>query len=973
MVHLYTQKVQENNGINNMSVKGDNDYRVVKSSEMTAQMVQGTNYMSLYSNQNSMQGIDANALNFDVRNNLNYMTVMANTISHEDFARMMKDGDRPSGMDGAESVNTLDRIKAKMAEAGIIIEGYNDDLSVDEIEKITGNRGQAEALKREFDARDLSISDVNKIADIYTKASELEEITDGMCDYILRNAIEPTVDNLYRVRFSAAELPIKESGYFTDEYGHIVRDGGEIENSDYFTNKIMALVEEMNIEDKGEIDDLINEGKWLVDSKILLNKNNLETLHNLRKMKLPLNDQDIAAAIANAAERGKGIEKTDLSQRDNLIERAVNAKKVIDKATDVDIETLVNQNKDITIENLSLVSGQNVGNLTSTNPEVIKNQRILAEARLRMTVEANYQMIKRGMSLETVALEETVNTLKALEEKVSREFFGNDVEEATDKYNLWKETNGIIEDLPYIPAKAIGDMVKNADTFTIRLTYEAGIAIKEQFDKAMEKYESVSTEVRADLGDNIKKAFSNIDSILEEEGLENTELNRKAVRILGYSEIEINKENILNIADKEAALNRVINKMTPMATLNLIREGINPLEVSMDELEASLDNMINTGDNAADSYARFISKLDRKGEVSEAERDAYIGIYRLLDKVSKSDGKALGDITKSEAEINFKNLLTAIRTGKSGGLDIKLDETVGELVTERGYSFDISEQIAKGFTETINASQDLYIEREFDSYKQELAKYDQMAADELEYIGEKVNSENVNVMSEILNNDENYNPWKKFNDYSKSIDDSHFEEAMNELVDKFNDEDSIKEAYDNVIKEASEAISNIASSEIKEYIDIKSIKGAFKQIGLVSKMIREDNYEIPVESEGEILNMRVKITHKNEKEGKVFTSFTNDKFGNVLSQFGLKDGKLQALIACDSEKGIENIKSLENLEENFAKAGFTEVTFNYIQTDIINADYFKQHFSGEKSDEVTTKQLFTIAKTFIQTIQKAGK
>ena len=155
MVHLNIQKTHENNGINNVAVKQNNDLRVVKTSEMTAQMIQGSNPLSLYSGQNGLASdIETGAIKFDNKNNLDYMTVMANTMSHEDFSKMMEDGIKPSELDGAESVNTLDRIKAKMAEAGIIIEGYNDDLSVEEIEAALGNRGQAENLKNEFAQRD---------------------------------------------------------------------------------------------------------------------------------------------------------------------------------------------------------------------------------------------------------------------------------------------------------------------------------------------------------------------------------------------------------------------------------------------------------------------------------------------------------------------------------------------------------------------------------------------------------------------------------------------------------------------------------------------------------------------------------------------------------------------------------------------------------------------------------------------------
>ena len=979
MIHLDTKNAIDNQNVVNAYTKNDNDVRIIKSSEMAVQVTAGNNFLSMYSNQNNFKEGDLNNLNLDVRNNLDYLTVMSNTLSSEDFNKMMEEGSMPGDMDEVESINTLDKIKAKMAENGVVIEGFNDDLSVEVLEEMTGSRGAAEALKKEFTARDLSLNEENikEIEEVYKKADEITEITDGMCDYILRNAIEPTVDNLYRVRFSAAEVPFKEGGYFSDEYGHIVKDGdSDMTESDYFAGKIHEIAEKMNIDDEAEEEELLKEAGWLVKSRILCNEGNLSILHDLRSVKLPLSDEDKAKMVANAAERGVGIDKAEFTQKSNLLERAVEAKEVVDKATDSDLQAIINDGKTLNIANLAEYAGSNVRTLNEgmEDPKLITSKRILAEARLQMSVEANYTLIKRGFSLEITALEETVNVLKALEEKVNREFFGNDEIEASTKANLWNESNKIIAEMPYIPVKAVGDMVKSSDIFTLRLTYEVGIGIKEQFEKAQKTYEAVGTEVRADLGDDIKKAFSNVDDILKENEMELNENNRKAVRILGYSEMEITKENIIDISDKETRLERIINKMNPANTLELIREGVNPLEISMEELEEKLDAMGMDAVRRCDNYASFICKLDRAGEISDEERNSFIGIYRLLDKVEKSDGKALGDLVKAESEISFKNLLTAIRTGKSKGLNIKLDESVGEAIKAGGYEFDISEQIASAFTDIVGSSEgeQEYYKREFEAYRETLMKDEKNVASELEMLNEKVTPENLRAMSEILANDKEYNPWKKMEEYCDKFEDNAFSKAMEDLSENFDDEDTVSKAYENILEEAKDAIGRIAESGVGEYVDIKAIKQTFRQIGIISKMTREENFEVPVKTDEETINIRLKILRKAEREGKVFASFETEEFGNILAQFGINDGVLSALVAGDSAVGLEKLKEQSDFETSFKNAGFEDVTFNYIQTDIINVDYFRQHFDRGNSDEVTTKQLYNIAKTFIQTVKKAG-
>ena len=554
MIHLYTQNTGETQNVTAPFSKSDNDSRIIKSSEMAVQVASGSNFLSLYSNQNDIaKDAESGALQFDVRNNLDYMTVMSNTMSSEDFNKMVEDGAKPGDMDEAESVNTLDRIKAKMAESGMVVRGYNDDLPMDVIEEITGSKGAAEALKKEFEERDLSLNRdmADKIGEVYKKASEITEITDGMCDYILRNAIEPTIDNLYRVRFCAAEVPFKEGGYFSDEYGHIVKDGdGDFADSKYFEEKIHDIAADLKIEDSEEEKELLEEGRWLVKSRILCNERNLSILHELRNVQLPLSDEEKAAVVANAIERGVGANEAEFTKSDNLLKKAVWAKDVIDNASDSDLQVLINEEKELNIKNLSEAAGSNVRTLNEgvEDPKLITSKRILAEARLQMSVEANYMMIKRGFSIEITALEETVNVLKALEDRVNREFFGNDPVKASESAALWKESRQVIAEMPYLPVKAVGDITKNSNIFSLRLTYEVGVGLKEQFDKAQKTYEAVGTEVRSDLGDDINKAFSNIDDILKEQGMDINENNKKAVRILGYSEMEITKENIISFS-----------------------------------------------------------------------------------------------------------------------------------------------------------------------------------------------------------------------------------------------------------------------------------------------------------------------------------------------------------------------------------------------------------------------------------------
>ena len=82
------------------------------------------------------------------------------------------------------------------------------------------------------------------------------------------------------------------------------------------------------------------------------------------------------------------------------------------------------------------------------------------------------------------------------------------------------------------------------ESVTLNELHKEGSILEKQYKAASETYEALMTAPRKDLGDKISKAFRNIDDILEDMGLESSDDNRRAVRILGYNSMEITKENI---------------------------------------------------------------------------------------------------------------------------------------------------------------------------------------------------------------------------------------------------------------------------------------------------------------------------------------------------------------------------------------------------------------------------------------------
>ena len=86
------------------------------------------------------------AANTDVNVQKDFMVVMSNTVSGEDYQKMQEEGFTPGSVDVETYVIIVDKIKVTLAQAGVEVAGYNDDLDVDKIEEITGSRVNAETL-----------------------------------------------------------------------------------------------------------------------------------------------------------------------------------------------------------------------------------------------------------------------------------------------------------------------------------------------------------------------------------------------------------------------------------------------------------------------------------------------------------------------------------------------------------------------------------------------------------------------------------------------------------------------------------------------------------------------------------------------------------------------------------------------------------------------------------------------------------
>jgi len=910
----------------------------------------------------------------DVSTMQNYMTVMSNTLSDADYQSLMEDGFQPSDMTPEELVTVVDEIKAKLAEAGIVIEGYNDNLDVEKLEQITNHAGYARAIASGFEKYGVEPTEENieETLKEIQKFSEVSELSDSAKKYLIENNKSLTSDNIYVAAFSGKAVTNSQSkGYFAeDSYGYY---GKKAETTDMqsLMGQIDRVIEEAGLTVNEETR---KEAGWLVEQGVLLTDINLLKLHAIESLDFPMNVSEITDACARAISDGVRPKEALLTESQTLLEQAVSIQEHTQEISDKAIYEAVESGKKITLSSLYYCETHIV--ITASNKEIrqqegtsfvdtakneayLTTKRQLEEIRLQMTVSANYQLLKKGYYLDTKPLEDVLEALKLQEQETAKTLFPKEPE----NYSLWKESDLKVAQLRMMPAAVVGGLVSTEVGVTITLTalHETGAILQDKFDKAQDSYETLMTAPRADLGDSIRKAFRNVDDILNDLGKELTYENQRAVRILAHNEMAITPEQIDSVKEADAYLQDIVKKMNPKMTLQMIRDGVNPLEASLEELNQYLNAKENSFAEEAEEYSKFLYNLEQNKAITKEEREAYIGVYRMLHQVEKADGAAIGAVVKNAKELNFANLLSAARSRRVAGMDVKLEEKTGLLNGVNTSGKSISSQIQGYFDEFVTDEvRRQYVQEEISQLKQAVQVSDDVIELLMAY-KQEVTPDHLMAQKELLSN--RGSMYKTINQADKS---KKLQEKSAKLLEHFTDMEEAVRVYDEVVSYAKEVLEDAMYEGEASYIDVRSMVLTCKQLSLAANLSKEENYEVPVMLEGEMTSVNVKVLHNKGQKGCVEIAFESVSYGNVSAKFSLQGEKdIKGLVVTDKKDGVSGLQQKQfELCENILKETGKNADVICVHSD---RGYISEVADRQDTDvDVATGDLYRIAKGFLQ-------
>ena len=879
----------------------------------------------------SFDEIKAKASMKNVSLDNNAFAVMATSMSADDVAKMADDGFSPLEMTDKETVTVLDKIKATLVKSGVDIKGFTDDLSKEEIEQIAGSSAYASAIEAALKEAALPATkdNVTEITEALNVSDTLEHPSDDAKKYMINNCPEPTVNNFYIANHSSsADTSANRASYYMDETGYVGKNptDADIES---LSPQIEKIISDAGLSVNEQT---INEAKWLINKDIPLTKENLTNLENLESVSFPLDTETVALSAASALAEGKNAKDGLLSDPESI---HIKAAKFVE----------------------------------SLNFDDVAKRRILEETRLILTLEASVSLLKKGINLDTKDLEKLVDDLKQAEKESYAPFLMDNDEVDIKKYDddltlkldVFKQTVIAIEHVKTAPLSVVGDVAFSEKTPTLNEVAELSNKAKSEFSKAERSYETMMTMPRYDMGDSIKKAFRNVDDILEDLEIEATRLNEKAVRILGYSGMEITEANIEKAVKAEVAVENVITHMTPARTLKMIRDGFNPLDTDIYELSNEL--LSEDEDTGNTKYTEFLYKLEKSSEITESEKSAFIGLYRLFRKIEKSDGKLVGDVIKADEKLTLSNIISASRSDRQVGTDIKIDDSFGALEKLITHGESITDQILQGFkTKELNKQ---YAKEEANEIRNIITKEEAIVR-ALENADSPKSPINMAAANMLLNS-----RGTIFKGLLKGLDEEEkdvFDKEISELADSFDDEDSVKNAINSFTEKTQEIIKNKAQIADK-YIDVKSLKLLNKQLSIINKMADSRTYEVPVIINGSYTSINLKIVNDTENAGKVKAYFETEETGKVSAEFELRDGKVSGIITTENSFFEGVIKEREDsFKEEFKGAGVEISSMYYVNKRGISV---KGNYTDENDVSTpATKQLYSVAKAIIKAVQK---
>lgn len=764
-------------------------------------------------------------------------------------------------------------------------------------------------------------------------------MSDSAKDYLVKNELEPTVENVYKAIHSGTN-------------NSIAKPLSEVE-----WNEIRPQAKKIINEAGLEISDAtLLRSRYMVENEIALTKENIQYYEVLDELKVP-SDEEIIQRIAGTVIEGRDVKQTKVTGESLPFEEAAMAIQVLQMATEGHIMALSKED----VKNLDVLSDIENKNITytpdSTDLKYLTTYRQIQEIRLMMTIDAGRVIENSGVSINTTELSDLIDQLRNYEvAELTKSVDSNTNNVEIVEVNTINDILIAMEDLKKVPAAVLGFAIEES-------TVSPQALINKAYKNASESYEALSTEIRVDLGDSLFKAVkSSTDDILAGLSYEDNEANRRAVRILAYNEMEMTASNIDKIKDLDIAVNTLFKKMTPEKTLKMIREGVAPLTKDVRELTDYL-NQIPT-EKQVEKYSEFLYKLEKNNEITADEREKYMAVYSLINKFEKDGMNAVGSLYEQGLDFTMGNLITAYMTRKSGGIDVKADINTGlaEIKDKVSYYKHLFANVREKTMPEVLSEMDDYENMSPEKFVNEIEKSNSFLDNSLAYenLKKAVNSDSqvIKFLAEydIPSTPNNILEVQKLFKSPVKIFDNNKEYK---LYEKMLDKSELTEEFEKLTNDAKTEL--VTAFDTKEtFLDVNSLKQINTGMNVLNSLARKNNFYIPYSRDGKEMVINLKIVEETNESGKFQITFENDEYGKVSVEGKINGANLFAQIISDDTDSVKNInEKIAPISAVLEKEGFEKVNI------IANKSDERPSLHSVVKEDVSTAKLFSTAKIFV--------
>lgn len=955
-----------------------------------------------------------------------------NRLTEEDYKMLAQEGFQVEDLTIESLASAIQTIKRYNAGKELGLERY--------LPKKEDKNMSDEKLKGRMKALNLPVTkeSIERIKGALKLSECIPYIEKKDALFLLKKELQPTIENLYKARYSNQHKEtIKRLS--DEDWKELIPQVREIIDKAQVTN------------DK----DILEDAKWLIENNLPLTKSNLNFLSGLKDLVRTYDQDKVLDRILEGMKDGTLPGDVNLLEKDQLLTQNHNIlpadeekiKKLMEnihRNYDDEIVRAIKANQELTIENLanlqkeaSIDEEQAIDELTNEQlAKAISAKRQLEEIRLKMTAEAALRLERKGFNIDTRPLKEVVDKLRHEEESYYKELYHQaGIEPDEENLEILRATTESVDELKLMPSYILGTTLYEKRLQSITGLLNEGRYMLAELEKAKEAYEPLLTQPRADYGDSIQKAFNNMSSLMEEMGIEDTVYNRRAIKILAYNRMEITKDAIEQVKSYDLKVNYLIQNLNPKVALHIIKEGINPMDISIEELNKRLEKMNHElGYPSLEKYSSYLYRLEKEAQISESEKKAYIGIYRLLYQIEKSDGAALGALIKSEREVTLNHLLSALRTIRKGGMDYKINDSFGILQDISYEKETITDQLGALYNNDKNsfsAQQNIQEDVQKSIVKQLL---DTLTPEKLHHLHQDLKAESSTI-SDVWDTLGNM-PIEKLFDQLRSItttseaDDGYYYEKLkelrdiysncdnairflgdfkipctttnlimaghilnndgllfkkliksekhlkkkSELSDKLIDKKTMNEAYDELEQEVNDIIDQESKEENIDSIKLNQLKSMGLQMQFLKTLAKREFYRIPIEVSGRITNINLTIVRGKPGKGKVTVTLVSDRLGSIKAEASVNEKKLSGYFACEYADSLSLLQSQTDELKSLLKEDSLEIKqLNFCLQEAADLIHGFQNSwdSEEKSNPETELTLYRVAKSIISMIKSA--